>query len=104
MILQSTENILQVWLYFTCKQTHENEKIFCRNYFTSKQMERLKSSHPNFWCIYIIIKKSFTLITFSVTSICKFFQIEIDTNFRGFQSHNISHEDVKKLVSCNPKF
>ena len=34
------ENILQLWLYFTCKQTLENRKIFYRKYFTSKQTER----------------------------------------------------------------
>ena len=28
MVLQSTKNILQIWLYIACKQTHENEKIF----------------------------------------------------------------------------
>ena len=34
------ENILQLWPYFTCKQTLENRKIFYRKYFTSKQTER----------------------------------------------------------------
>ena len=31
------ENILQVWLYFTYKQTQENRKKFSKKYFTSKQ-------------------------------------------------------------------
>ena len=34
------ENILQVWLYFTCKQTPKNGKTFFEKYFTKKKKKQ----------------------------------------------------------------
>ena len=47
MILPSTENILQVWLYFTCKQIPKNGKTFSEKYYKLKQTKHKKPSNTS---------------------------------------------------------